>query len=86
MVSAAGGKIDWGHLAAGTDSLRAAFEGQQGQQYDMVEDDPDARPMPGAGPSSVSAPLAPLGRGSAATQPAWMTSTDAAAAPGSAGM
>lgn len=82
----AGGKIDWGHLAAGDSNLRAAFETRQGQHYDMLEDDPDVRAGPVSGADPGSANLAPLGRGRDATQPAWMTNPQAASAPGSNGM
>lgn len=85
QLSNAGGKIEWGHLAAGDSNLRAAFETRQGQHYDMVEEDPDLRPAPlsGAGPSGAN--MAPLGRGQDATKPAWMTHPEGPAAPGSAG-
>ena len=81
----AGGKIEWGHLAAGDSNLRAAFETRQGQHYDMVEDDADTQPAPlsRAGPSGAN--LAPLGRGQDATKPAWMTHPGGLAAPGSTG-
>lgn len=76
----AGGKVEWGHLAAGDAALNAALH-QDGQQYDMIGEEVEAlvpASAQGAGPS--------MGRGRDAVKPAWMTDNGAAAAPGSAGM
>lgn len=83
-AGSAGGMVEWGHLAAGDSNLKAAFERRQGQQYDLVEEDPDAGAMP-LPEGNSQRPMAPLGRGQEATKPAWMTHPDSAAAPGSTG-
>ena len=75
----AGGKVEWGHLAAGDAALNAALH-QDGQQYDMIGEEVEALApaiAQGAGP--------PMGRGRDAVKPAWMTDNGAAAAPGSGG-
>lgn len=80
----AGGRVEWGHLAAGDSNLKAAFERRQGQQYDLVEEEPHTGTVPVSGADDHEV-MAPLGRGQDATKPAWMTHPDSAAAPGSTG-
>ena len=75
----AGGKVEWGHLAAGDAALKAAFN-KDGHQYDIIDDE-----MEGLGPAAVQAAATSIGRGRDAVKPAWMTDTGTAAAPGSAG-
>ncbi len=78
-----GGKVEWGHLAAGDAALNAAFN-QEGQQYDMIGDEVDH--MEGADRQQPGNDMAaPMGRGRDMVQPAWMTNNGAAAAPGSQG-
>ena len=76
-----GGKVEWGHLAAGNAALKAAFT-RDGQQYDMIGDEVDHMDPPGQQGNDAAAPM---GRGRNMVQPAWMTNTGAAAAPGSEG-
>ncbi|KAA6427965.1 MAG: S1 RNA-binding domain containing [Trebouxia sp. A1-2] len=76
---AAGGKVEWGHLAAGDAALKAAFT-RDGQQYDMIGDEVDHMDPPGRQGNDAAAPM---GRGRDMVQPAWMTNSGAAAAPGS---
>lgn len=79
---AAGGKVDWGHLSAGDAALNAAFT-RGGQQYDMIGEEVDDMALDRLASQGGAAPLAPLGRGRGAVQPAWMTNPAATAAPGS---
>lgn len=76
----AGGKVEWGHLAAGDAALNAALH-QDGRQYDMLGEEVEVLV-----PASVQGAGAPMGRGRDAVKPAWMTDNGAAAAPGSGGM
>ena len=76
----AGGKVEWGHLAAGDAALNAALH-QDGQQYDMIGEEVEALV-----PASAQGAGPPMGRGRDAVKPAWMTDDGAAAAPGSDGM
>lgn len=75
-----GGKVEWGHLAAGDAALKAAFN-KDGHQYDIIDDE-----MEGLGPAAAQAAAAAMGRGRDAVKPAWMMEGGTAAAPGSAGM
>ena len=73
--------MEWGHLAAGDAALKAAFT-RDGQQYDMLGDEADhVDPTDQQGNDAA----APMGRGRDMVQPAWMTKSGAAAAPGSDG-
>ena len=76
----AGGKVEWGHLAAGDAALNAALH-QDGRQYDMLGEEVEALL-----PATAAGGVAPMGRGRDAVKPAWMTDNGAAAAPGSGGM
>ena len=76
--------MDWGHLSAGDAALNAAFT-RGGQQYDMIGEEIDDMALDRPVSQGGAAPLAPLGRGRGAVQPAWMTNPAAAAAPGSDG-
>ncbi|KAL3145372.1 hypothetical protein ABBQ38_001624 [Trebouxia sp. C0009 RCD-2024] len=75
---ATGGKVEWGHLAAGDAALNAALH-QDGRQYDMIGDEVEGLV---AAPAEGGA-AAPMGRGRDAVKPAWMTDHNTAAAPGS---
>ena len=80
FLGCAGGKVEWGHLAAGDAALKAALH-QDGQQYDMIGEEAEVLV-----PASAQGAGPPMGRGRDAVKPAWMTDNGAAAAPGSGGM